>query len=165
MKTYFLKGAGFAGFSAALILLCTSAPVRSQQPSQAQLNAIRQACRGDYQTYCSSVPTGGKAALACLQQNAASLSPPCQNAVGAIGGHPATQSTPVSPQPNMPEQRPPASMREEAALIRRACGADYRRLCRGIRPGEGRGIACLRDNEASLSSPCQHALMSASQSR
>ena len=31
----------------------------AQQPTQAQVNAIRQACRADYQTYCASVPTGG----------------------------------------------------------------------------------------------------------
>ena len=41
-------------------------PAPAQKPNQTQINAIRQACRSDYQTYCSSVPTGGSAALACL---------------------------------------------------------------------------------------------------
>ena len=54
----------------------------AQQPTQAQVNAIRQACRSDYQTYCASVPTGGSAALGCLKENAQSLSAPCQQAVG-----------------------------------------------------------------------------------
>src|SRR5215831_7232684 len=50
----------------------------AQQPTQAQTNAIRQSCRADYQTYCASVPAGGSAALGCLKENAATLSPACQ---------------------------------------------------------------------------------------
>src|SRR6266851_7451347 len=61
-------------------------PALAQKPTQAQIGAIRQACRSDYQTYCSNVPTGGSAALACLQQNAQSLSAPCQQALGAASG-------------------------------------------------------------------------------
>jgi hypothetical protein len=68
-----------------------SNPGVAQQPAQAaptqgQVAAIRQACRADYQAHCASVPTGGSAALACLQQNAQSLSAPCQQALGAVGG-------------------------------------------------------------------------------
>jgi hypothetical protein len=62
-----------------------SQPV-AQQPSQAQINVVRQACRADYQTHCASVPTGGPAALGCLQQNAQSVSAPCQQALSAISG-------------------------------------------------------------------------------
>ena len=47
----------------------------AQQPTQAQANAIRQSCRADYQAHCSNAPTGGTAALQCLKDNAASLSP------------------------------------------------------------------------------------------
>jgi Cysteine rich repeat len=54
------------------------------QSNQAEISAVRQACRSDYVAHCSSVPTGGQAALACLQQNMQSLSGPCQQAVGAI---------------------------------------------------------------------------------
>ena len=43
----------------------------AQQPTSAQASAIRSACRADYQANCAGVPTGGEAALACLQQNAA----------------------------------------------------------------------------------------------
>src|SRR5215472_3313538 len=51
------------------------------QPSQAQTDAIRQACRNDYMAHCSAVRTGGPAALSCLQQNATSLSQHCQQAL------------------------------------------------------------------------------------
>jgi len=60
-------------------------PAQAQQPTQAQIATIRQTCRIDYQAHCATVPTGGAAALQCLQQNAQSLSAPCQQALGAIG--------------------------------------------------------------------------------
>lgn len=163
MTTLAARRACIAGVFVSAMLLGIARPVASQQPSQAQANAIRQTCRGDYQTYCASVPTGGKAALECLQQNAASLSPPCQQAVNAVGSTVA----PSRPAPGGPgvAGSPTLRPREEIALMRRACGADYRAYCRGERPGEGRAIACLRDNEASLSPGCQRALMRASQAR
>ena len=46
----------------------------AQQPSQAQLNALRSSCRSDYMAHCSSVPTGGAPALNCLKQHMSALS-------------------------------------------------------------------------------------------
>lgn len=66
------------------VLLALAAPALAQQPSQAQINAIRSACRGDYQANCAGVPTGGKAALQCLQQHAASVSAGCRNALAPL---------------------------------------------------------------------------------
>ncbi len=43
--------------------------------------AIRQACAADYQSLCSGVQQGGGRVIACLQQNAAKLSPACRKAV------------------------------------------------------------------------------------
>jgi Cysteine rich repeat len=68
-----------------VISLSLVSPAVAQKPSRAQVNAVRQACRADYQTYCSTVPTGGSASLACLERNAQSLSEPCRQAVAAIG--------------------------------------------------------------------------------
>lgn len=61
-------------------------------PTQAQQQAIRSSCQGDYRTYCASVPTGGAAALQCLEKNIASLSSPCQQAVKAATGGSASTS-------------------------------------------------------------------------
>jgi hypothetical protein len=153
-----------AGFG--LLFFGTLAPARAQQPSKAQISAIRSACQADYKSYCAGVPTGGQAALACLQQNASSLSPNCQQAVAAAGGTgsaapPASQGSASAPGMSHPNSSP----REEMALLRQACGADYRLYCRGVRPGGGRAIACLEDNGPSLSPRCQNALASARQSR
>jgi hypothetical protein len=158
-------------------LLVTSvgfvSPAIAQKPSQAQINAVRQACPADYQTYCSNVPTGGSASLACLKRNAQSLSEPCQQAVAAIGGPaPAAPATTapgtVAPAPGAPAARtygPPMSPRQEAVLLRRACGTDYRTYCGEVPIGGGRIIECLRENGPSLSRQCRSALLSARQGR
>ena len=89
----------------------------AQKPSQAQINAMRQSCRGDYMAHCSSVPTGGAPALNCLKQNLANLSTACQTAVKAIApdsppaaaaSASASQTAPAAPAPNMSAPSMPA---------------------------------------------------------
>jgi hypothetical protein len=167
----------------------------AQQPSQAQLNALRQSCRGDYMAHCSSVPTGGAPALNCLKQHLTTLSPGCQNAVNAMNpAAPAPAaasvrpaSTPSSaPAAAAPAAAPPAtppvmqakpapspaatqagaaaaspSAKAQQANIRRACSADYRTHCAGIRPGGSASVACLKRNARTLSGACQQALAGA----
>jgi hypothetical protein len=76
-----------------LLLGIAGGPAAAQQPSQAQVSAIRAACRADYRANCASVQPGGPAALACLKKNLAALSPECQKAVGAVGGASAPSKT------------------------------------------------------------------------
>lgn len=42
-----------------------------------------------------------------------------------------------------------------------ACRADYKKLCDGVKPGEGRGLACLKQHESELSDGCKTALSDA----
>jgi hypothetical protein len=146
-------------------------PAIAQKPSQAQINAVRQACPADYQTYCSNVPTGGAASLACLQRNAQSLSGPCRQAVAAIGSPAPAAPAATAPgiaapaAPAAPTKAPPMSPRQEAMVLRRACGMDYRTYCSEVPPGGGRVIECLRENGPSLSPQCRSALMSARRGR
>jgi hypothetical protein len=81
------------------ILLATllAAPAGAQQPSPAQINAIRASCQLDYRVHCAEVPTGGRQALACLQNNLPMLSSACQTAVGAVGGNASLSAAPVIP--------------------------------------------------------------------
>jgi hypothetical protein len=179
--------------SMALLVLVLAGPAAAQQPSQAQISAIRSACRADYQAHCSSVQPGGPAALACLKKNVAALSPACQKAVDAVGGAaapartsgeapsaspPATAAAPAdepaaAAAPARPAARsttavspppPVVPLRVELAILRRACGQDYRVNCPGVRPGGGQVIACLVANEAALSPGCRRTLASARQS-
>jgi hypothetical protein len=162
-------------------LLGFSAPAGAQQPSQAQISAIRSSCAADYRAHCAGVPTGGMPALNCLRQNVDKLSAACQTAVNAAGGGaapsaaaPAAPAAPSSAPSTSPAEAAPAtpaapaahafrpmSPRQEMAVLRGACGPDYRALCAGVPPGGGRVIGCLRDNAASLSPGCQAVLMAA----
>ena len=148
----------------------TAAPAAAQQATQAQRDAIRQACPADYQRLCAAVPAGGKASFDCLQRNMAGLSPACQRAVGAVSaGGAATRGTAspgaatTRPTPPSAASAAPAPMspRQQIMVLRQSCAGDYRALCSGVPLGGGRAIACLRANAASLSPQCSGALSAA----
>ena len=63
-----------------------AASTTAGKPSDAQVAAIRSACRSDYQKVCAGVPTGGAPALQCLEKNKAKVSAPCAQAVSAASG-------------------------------------------------------------------------------
>ncbi|VTZ50959.1 Cysteine rich repeat-containing protein [Methylocella tundrae] len=101
---------------------------------------------------------------------AASTTPqsaPAAPAAPPAAGAASPAPTPAAPAPATPKTAapaktyPPLSPREEMMVIRRACGPDYRALCAGERPGQGRIAACLRANAASLSEACRTALLGA----
>ena len=87
---------------ALLLVAVLAAPAHAQQPTAAQQSAIRDACRSDFMSNCSGVQPGGAAALACLQRNAATASPACQQALQAV----ATSSAPAPAKASAP---PPAA--------------------------------------------------------
>ncbi|RUM06292.1 hypothetical protein [Rhizobium fabae] len=135
----------------------------AHQPTQAQRNAVKSACQRDFMAQCSGVTPGGAEALSCLQQHNAALSPPCQQAVAALGGSaPASGNTAVTA-PSAPAagaMMPAFSPREELMILRETCGADFRAFCRMVPLGGGRGIACLRDNLQRVSPACHKVLTS-----
>ncbi|MFZ0147719.1 MAG: hypothetical protein WAM72_05115 [Xanthobacteraceae bacterium] len=81
---------------AGCLVALTLAPAAAQQPTQAQRDAVRAACRSDFMANCASVQPGGKEALECLLRNEPKLSPPCRSAVNAIA---APASSPAAPAP------------------------------------------------------------------
>ncbi len=75
----------------------------AQQPTQAQLQAVKGSCRSDYTALCRSVPTGGAASLQCLAQHRGELSAACGAAVDAITGKPpAPKPAAAAPAPQAP---------------------------------------------------------------
>ena len=88
------------------LALCSSSGVTmAQQPTQAQRDEIRNSCRSDFMSNCSSVTPGGVEALHCLQQNSARLSGACRNAVNAINPRPAQPASPAAPPAEAPACR------------------------------------------------------------
>jgi hypothetical protein len=167
--------------SVLLLSLLLAGEALAQQPSQDQIAAIRSSCRADYQAKCAGVQPGGPEALACLKKNIATLSPPCQKAVGSVGGAASQKSSDAVPAQSpaaaatsapapaaggaamgaMPAGQPPVPPRMALAMLRQACGADYRANCAGVPPGGGQVISCLAANQARLSPGCQRALAAA----
>src|SRR5689334_3967423 len=87
----------------------------AQQPSQAQLNALRSSCRSDYMAHCSSVPTGGAPALNCLKQHMSALSGGCQSAVNAISPAAPPPAPAVATAPAAAPAAPPPAPTMQAA--------------------------------------------------
>jgi hypothetical protein len=144
----------------------------AQQPTQQQAAAIRSACRSDYMSHCSNVPTGGMEALQCLRDHVSALSPSCQTAVNAAtpSPPPAAATTPAPAQSKPPAQSSSASVpkltrAQEAGLLRRSCGDDFRSYCQGTQLGEGRAVRCLVQNESRLSTACKRGLAEARQNQ
>jgi hypothetical protein len=143
----------------------------AKKPSDAQVAAIRSACRSDYPNVCAGVPAGGAPALQCLEKNKSKVSPGCQQALDAAGGGAApaaaggSAGAPAAGSAAAPAAAPPAAIvlrpmrpREELFVLRSACGGDVRSLCGGVAPGGGRIVQCLATNAASLSAACRDVL-------
>lgn len=149
-----------------------AAGTAAKKPTDAQVSAIRSACRSDYPKVCAGVPTGGAAALQCLEKNRAKLSSGCQKAVAAADGGAtapaaggvATTAPAGAPAAATPSAAPavivlrPMRPREELFVLRSACGGDVRALCGGVQAGGGRIVQCLAGNAASLSPACRDVL-------
>jgi hypothetical protein len=154
-------------------------------PSSDQVAAIRAACPTDFATYCAGVPPGGLEGLSCLQRNAAKLSAPCRFAVTPSGmAAPAQTATPAPAAPAAkpqtprraaaPAAAPPPAQRaaaatpaaaaparptaDQQAAIRASCRSDFMSRCSGVQPGGADALACLKRNEAQLSSACRSAV-------
>jgi hypothetical protein len=153
---------------------------KAGKPSSAQVAAIRSNCRSDYPKVCAGVPTGGAAALQCLETNKAKLSAACEKAVaaasggaaapavsggggGGSGGAPASANAAPAAAAPPPLMLRPMRPREVLFVLRSACGADVRALCGDVPPGGGRIVQCLAAQAASLSPACHDVLGSFAQ--
>lgn len=145
----------------------------AKKPTDAQVSAIRSACRSDYPKVCAGVPTGGAPALECLEKNKAKVSATCGKALAAVGGSggggggggaapaaggsaPAAGAAPAAA-PTVIVLRPMLP-REELFVMRSACGADVRALCAGVAPGGGRIMQCIANRAGDLSPACRDVL-------
>jgi hypothetical protein len=110
-------------------------------------------------SHCSGVTPGGKDALACLQRNAASLSPGCRSAVGAIGAPAPAAAAVAAPAVAMPAE-PPAGgpSPEKLKAVKFTCRGDFGRYCKGVPQGGPEAMGCLQRNAPRLSANCKTAL-------
>ena len=170
------RSLAFAG----LLLVLPHDQAAAQQPTEAQRDAIRSACRSDFMANCSGVQPGGKDAFECLLRNDAKLSPSCQAAVHTAAPKPAEPAAATTPAPAAPansETTPPATKVERAPpgiqvapteaqndqlkSVQQACTLnDFVAHCSWIAPGNPEILLCLKGNAADLSPNCQAAVQS-----
>ena len=162
---------------AGLLLALLPDQVSAQQPTEAQRDAIRAACRSDFLANCSGIQPGGKDAFECLLRNDAKLSPSCQAAVNAAAPKAAKPAAPApaapaesgtAPSAGEVERAPPGiqvvpaeAQSNELKTVQQVCTLnDFVAHCSWIAPNNPEILQCLKANAADLSPNCQTAVQS-----
>ena len=111
-----LKSIRRSSLLAGLLVVPAFYPVAAQQPTEAERDAIRSACRSDFMAHCASVQPGGKEALECLLHNDSKLSAPCKSAVFAVAPkvEPKSESEPKSEPKLEPKPEPKPEPKSES---------------------------------------------------
>lgn len=132
-----------------------AAPAAAPTPTPEQMNALKFTCRADFNRRCKGVPPGPEA-FTCLQANEARLSPNCRTSVAAIAEEMSDGAAPAIPADTLAPKVGKPSV-ANAVVMLRACKLDLIRHCHGVKPGDGRELACLAAHESSLSPRCRMA--------
>jgi cysteine rich repeat protein len=85
-------------------------------------------CAEDAKKFCGDVKPGGGRIAKCMKSHEAELSPACQAEMKRV--------------------------EERVEQIREECKADAQKFCKGIRPGGGRILACLKSHQSELAPAC-----------
>ncbi len=85
-------------------------------------------CAADVKKFCGDVKPGQGAIAKCMKGHEAELSPACREASKARA--------------------------EKAERVREECRADAEKFCKGIAPGGGRILSCLKSREPELQPAC-----------
>ena len=85
-------------------------------------------CAADVKKFCGDVKPGQGAIAKCMKAHEAELSPACRETSKARA--------------------------EKAERVREECRADAEKFCKGIAPGGGRILSCLKSREAELQPAC-----------
>ncbi len=86
-------------------------------------------CADDAKKFCKDVAPGGGRLARCLKEHVNELSSACKERI--------------------------AEVKQKAREFHQACEDDVMRLCKGITPGRGRILQCLKDHENELSPECK----------
>lgn len=152
---------------AAFLFALPSSPTIAAEPTPAERDAIRSACRSDFISHCASVQPGGEEALKCLLRHDTQLSEACRSAVSAIV--PKSEPAPKEPAATAPATKgagtpvaaPAHTQVDQTKIIRQACTLDdLMAHCSWIQPSSPELVLCLKANAADLSPSCRAAVSS-----
>ena len=85
-------------------------------------------CAADAKKFCGDVKPGGGRVAKCMKGHEAELSPACQAEMKRA--------------------------KERIEQVKEECNADAKKFCKGIRPGGGRILACLKSHQSELAPAC-----------
>jgi len=85
-------------------------------------------CAADVKKFCGDVKPGQGAIVKCMKAHEAELSPACRETSKARA--------------------------EKAERVREECRADAEKFCKGIAPGGGRILSCLKNRQQELQPAC-----------
>jgi cysteine rich repeat protein len=142
---------------AGIALLATPAAAQtaaSPTPEHGRLSV----CRAAIASYCQNVEAGRGRKLDCLIQNKAKLSSDCASVVDArAAARAARGGTAVAQGPGGPSEAMASSGGHRHGRLA-VCRTDLASFCQDVERGGGRKVACLKENQAKLSSDCAGAL-------
>lgn len=89
-------------------------------------------CADDTAKFCKDVKPGGGRLAKCMKEHEKDLSPQCKESIDEARG--------------------------KAKEAHEACTDDIQKLCKDVKPGGGRIVKCLKENEKQLSPECREKL-------
>lgn len=124
---------------ASMVLGALLLAARPAHAADTIVDSIKKACNKELTTFCKGVPQGEGRVLACLYAFEDKVSDKCVQAVydGAV------------------------QLEQAVAALKFAaneCKADLQKFCAEVKPGEGRGLACLNKHDKDVSQTCKDAL-------
>jgi hypothetical protein len=85
-------------------------------------------CAEDAKKFCASEKPGGGRIAKCMKSHESELSSACRSEIKRA--------------------------EERIEQVKEECNADAKKFCQGIRPGQGRILACLKSHQAELAPAC-----------
>jgi hypothetical protein len=85
-------------------------------------------CAADAKKFCGNEKPGGGRIAKCMKSHEAELSPACQSEM--------------------------KKAEERIEQVREECKGDVEKFCKGVKPGAGRILSCLKGREADLAPAC-----------
>jgi uncharacterized protein (DUF2141 family) len=102
-------------------------------------DSLKKACNKELTTFCKGVPAGQGRILACLYAFEDKVSDKCMNALYDAADQ----------------------LEQAIAAVKYAasqCNGDLQKFCADVKPGQGRGLACLQKHDKDVSQACKDAL-------
>jgi cysteine rich repeat protein len=102
-------------------------------------DSLKKACNKELTTFCKGVPAGEGRILACLYAFEDKVSDKCINALYDAADQ----------------------LEQAIAALKYAateCKGDLQKFCAEVKPGQGRGLACLDKHDKDVSQACKDAL-------